>query len=158
MQVPGPALVVVPIIVCSAAAGWALMRIRRRDSAREDALLDRATITLTFVGTWAAISLLYYMNRAFAAGQLQTMLLPCGVCVATLLAVAMRTDEFGTLWHAKAGSMWAAWTDKARLLPIGVFVGLCFSSLLLTTDPVAATRSLAPLRPLTATRHPSYLS
>ncbi len=119
------------------------MRIRRRDDVPEDALLDRATITLTFVGTWAAITLLYYVNRAFAGGQLQTMLLACGVCVGTVLAVALRTDEFKALWHPKTGSTWrATLSDKTRLVPVGVFVGLCFASLLLTTGPIAATRSL----------------
>ena len=143
IQVPGPVLVVAPVIICSAAAGWALMWIRHRKTALQDPLLDRATITLTFIGSWAVVGLLYYVNRAYAAGQMQTLLLLCGVCIAGLLAVAMRTDEFRALWEPKADStMWARWSAKARLLPLGVFVCLCFASTWLTTNPIQAARLL----------------
>lgn len=143
IQVPGPVLVVAPILICSAAAGWALMWIRHRQGALQDPLLDRAMVTLTFVGTWAAIGLLYYVNRAYAAGQLQTLLLLCGVCIASLLAVVLRTDEFKALWKPKGDStMWAKWSAKARLLPLGVFVGLCFASTWLTTNPIQAAQLL----------------
>jgi hypothetical protein len=143
IQVPGPVLIVAPIIICAAAAGWALMMIRHRESAHEDPLLDRATITLTFVGSWGAVGLLYYANRAYAAGQLQTLLLICGVCVAGLLAVALRSDELRALWRPRDDStMWAWWSGKARLLPLGVVVCLCFASTWLTTNPIQAARLL----------------
>jgi hypothetical protein len=143
IQVPGPVLIVAPIIICSAAAGWALMWFRHREQAQQDPLMDRAMITLTFVGTWAAVGLLYYVNRAYAGGQLQTLLLLCGVCVAGLLAVAMRTDEFKAHWMTRLDStMWARWSGKARLLPLGVFVCLCFASTWLTTNPIEAAQLL----------------
>jgi hypothetical protein len=143
IQVPGPVLIVAPILICSAAAGWALMWIRHRPEALQDPLLDRAMITLTFVGTWAAIGLLYYVNRAYAAGQLQTLLLLCGACIASLLAVALRTDEFKALWKPNADStMWAWWSAKVRLLPLGLFVCLCFAATWLTTNPIQAARLL----------------
>jgi hypothetical protein len=143
IQVPGPVLIVAPIIICSAAAGWALMRIRHRESSREDPLLDRATITLAFVGSWGVIGLLYYANRAYAAGQLQTLLLICGVCIAGMLAVALRTDEFKALWRPRAEStMWAWWSRKAMLLPLGIVVCLPFAATWLTTNPIRAAQLL----------------
>jgi hypothetical protein len=150
IQVPGPVLIVAPVIICSAAAGWALMWFRHRQEAVQDPLLDRATITLTFVGSWGTIGLLYYVNRAYAGGQLQTLLLICGVCIAGLLAVALRTDEFRALWRPKAATstMWAWWSGKARLLPLGVFVCLCFASTWLTTNPIDAAHLLV--------NHPAY--
>ena len=84
IQVPGPVLVVVPIIICATATGWALIVARRRRRTSDDVLLNRAAIALAFVGTWSTAGLAYYMNRGYAAAQLQTMLLPCGVCVACL--------------------------------------------------------------------------
>jgi hypothetical protein len=136
-------LIVVPILICSTGAGWALMWLRRRHEVHEDALVDRATLTLTFVGTWASISLLYYINRAYATGQLQTMLLPCGVCIATLLSLVVRTDEFKALWQPKADSTgWAAWSAKVMMLPIAVFVCLGFASATVTTDPIQAIGNL----------------
>lgn len=143
IQVPGPVLIVMPIILCSAATGWALMRIRRRDGVRADALLDRATITLTAVGTWSAVCLVYYVNRAYAAGQLQTMLLPCGVCIAAMLSILIRTHEVGPVWQPRGDSpLWAWLFRNVRMLPAGIFVSLCFASALLTANPVQAFKSL----------------
>jgi hypothetical protein len=142
MQVPGPVLVVMPIIVCSAAAGWALMRSRRREGTPVDALVDQATVTLTFVGTWSLLCLVYYVNRAYAAGQLQTMLLPCAVCIGALLSIAIHSDEVRALWRQKPDLTRAQLSGKLKLIPIGILVSLCFSSALLTADPVVAARSL----------------
>ncbi len=142
MQVPGPVLVVMPLIVCSAAAGWALMRRRRRKGVPPDALLDQATVTLTFMGTWSLLGLLYYVNRAYAEGQLQTMLLPSAVCVAALLSIAIRSDEVRALWRRRPDLTPAQLSGKLKLLPVAILVSLCFSSALLTADPVAAAKSL----------------
>lgn len=149
IQVPGPVLIVMPIVVCSASLGWALLRIRHREDARVDAVLDRATITLTFVGTWAALCLVYYVNRAFAAGQLQTMLMPCGVCVGALFSVLIRTDEFRALRDAAAGQVpWAGLPAKVTMIPVGMFVSLCFSSAFLTLNPVVATKNVVHPPPM----------
>ena len=143
IQVPGPVLVVMPIVVCSTAAGWALLRSRHRAGARADALLDRATITLTFVGTWSAICMVYYVNRAFAAGQLQTMLLPCAVCIAALFSILIHTDELAApMRPGRARTLWSVLAGKVAMMPIGVFVSLCFASALLTPNPVAAASNL----------------
>ncbi len=144
IQVPGPVLVVMPIVVCSVAVGWALMRSRRRVTAREDALLDRATITLAFVGTWSAICMIYYVNRAFAAGQLQTMLLPCGVCIGALFSILIHTDALvAPVRRGRVRTLWALISSKVVMLPIGVFVSLCLASALQTPNPIAAAKNLA---------------
>jgi hypothetical protein len=147
IQIPGPVLVVVPIIISSTAVGVALMRMRRRDNAGCNALLDRAMITLTFVGAWSAGCLVYYINRAFAAGQLQTMLLPCGICVAALLSVMTNTGELDALFPQKA-SILHRWSDKVRLLPSGLFASICLASVLLTPDPILAAKTLAHPPPM----------
>ena len=149
IQVPGPVLIIMPILICSAAAGWALMRTRRAEGVSENAVLDRATLTVTFVGTWAVLCLVYYINRAYAAGQLQTMLLPCGVCIAGLLSVALHTEEVGRLWQAKdLRAIWRTRAERARMLPLGLFVGVCFASVLLIPYPVTAARNLVSPPPM----------
>ena len=150
MQVPGPVLIVMPIIVCSTAVGWALMRLRRGEKAGAGELLDEATVTLTFVGTWSTICLAYYVNRAFAAGQLQTMLLPCGVCIAALLSIALRADDFKSLWQTgSAPSLRVRLFSKAKVAPLGIFVCLCFAAALLTANPILAVKNLFQPPPMT---------
>jgi hypothetical protein len=155
IQAPGPVLVVVPLIFAATGSGWALMRIRRRDGAHENALLDRATVTLAFVGTWTTVCLTYYINRAYATGQLQTMLLPCAVCIASLLSVAMQTDALSRLWPPRIeGTIPSRWTGRLSMIPLGIFVCLCFSSTLLTPNPILAARTL--LDPASAAGYTAY--
>ncbi len=144
IQVPGPVLVVVPIIISATAAGWALMIARRRESTSGSVDLDRAAIALTFVGTWSGAGLLYYMNRGYAAGQLQTMLLPAGVCVALLTAIAMDAKVLGEPRRSRfeLRTTWSTLSSRVTLLPLGLFVCLCFTSALLTPDPVLAVSEL----------------
>jgi hypothetical protein len=142
MQVPGPVLVVMPVIVCSAATGWALMARRGRGDTREHPVLDRAIVTLTFAGTWSVLGLVYYVNRAYAAGQLQTMLLPCAVCIGALLSIAMHSDEVRALWEKKVAFTRADLSARMKLVPVVALVCLCFSSTLLTPNPVSAARTL----------------
>lgn len=149
IQVPGPVLVVMPIVTCSVVVGWTLLRIRHRGDAREDAVLDRATITLTFVGTWSAISLVYYVNRAFAAGQLQTMLLPCGVCIAALFSILIHTSDFGRLAQpGRARNLRAELSTLVTLAPLGVFVSLCVAASVLTLNPIVAVTNVTKPPPL----------
>jgi hypothetical protein len=142
MQVPGPVLIVMPIVVCSAATGWVLMRTRRREGMPRDPFLDKATVTLTFTGTWSVLGLLYYVNRAYADGQLQTMLLPCAVCIGALLSIAIHSDEARALWQEKVALKRAQLSEKVKLIPVGILVCLCFSSAVRTPDPVLAAKNL----------------
>jgi len=152
IQVPGPVLFVMPLIVCAAAAGWSLMRRRRRPGIAGDRVLDQATIVLTFVGTWSVVCMVSYVNRAYAAAQLQTMLLPGAVCIGALLSIAMHSEEARTTWLAALNVTTAQLSAKARLIPIGLAVCLCFSSALLTADPVLATKTLVNPPPMSGFR------
>ena len=60
-------------------------------------------MTLTFAGTWSVLGLVYYVNRAYADGQLQTMLLPCRVCIGALLTISIHSHEVRTIWQRRSG-------------------------------------------------------
>ena len=87
--------------------------------------------------------MVYYVNRAFAAGQLQTMLLPCGVCVGALFSILIHSDEFAALTRpGSARTLWNVVSSKVAMIPIGIFVSLCISSALLTPNPIVAVTDL----------------
>jgi hypothetical protein len=144
IQVPGPVLVVVPIIVSATAAGWALITARRHGGTSDGVHLDRAAIALTFVGTWSSAGLLYYVNRGYAAGQLQTMLLPAGVCVAILVAIALHAKVLGEPHPMRFDpkTLLTTLSRRITLIPMGLFVCLCLMSALLTPDPILAVSEL----------------
>ena len=155
IQVPGPVLVIMPIVACSVTTGWAMMRSRHRQDVRADALLDRATLTLCFVGTWSAVCMLYYVNRAFAAGQLQTMLLPCGVCIAAMTSILIHSDEFRALFPARpVATLWARLSSRVALIPFGILVSLCFASTLITPNPIVSLTNL--VNPSPANNYSSF--
>ncbi len=88
--------------------------------------------------------MLYYINRGYAAGQLQTMLLPAGVCVAILVAIALRAKELGEprLLRLDPKTLWNTLSRRMTLIPVGLFVCLCITSALLTPDPILAVSDL----------------
>ena len=90
IQVPGPVLVVLPLILSSVAVGWCLLWRRRRSVPTGDVPNDRTVLTLALVGTWALGGFVYYLNRSYASGQLQILLMPCGVCAVALVSLCAR--------------------------------------------------------------------
>jgi len=94
IQVPGPVLVVVPSSSVQPPQDGPLIAARPERTSGDGAL-DRAAITLAFVGTWSVVGLVYYISRGYAAAQLQSMLLPCGVCVACLASIVMPQRTIG---------------------------------------------------------------
>jgi hypothetical protein len=71
-----------------------------------------------------------------------------------LLSIAIHSDEVRALWQEKLDFTRAQLSAKAKLIPVGTLVCLCFSSALLTPDPVSAARTL--LNPPSASRFTTF--
>jgi hypothetical protein len=83
------------------------------------------------------------------------MLLSCGVCIALLASIVIHTPEFTTAFRPKPdGKVWQWLYAKSTMLPVGVFVCLGFSSVLLTPNPVSAATALVSSS--AANRYTSY--
>jgi hypothetical protein len=141
IQVPGPVLVIVPMILATALVSlyfvWTL-REAPRTPAFEQA--RHAAFTGAFFGCWATLGLSYYLNRSFASGQMQVLFLPVAVAFAGLLGVVLSLEEevpaFGSL--AKG---WGEVRERAAArrfvsnYPVTLLASLLLASVLLTPSP-----------------------
>jgi hypothetical protein len=146
IQIPGPVLLVLPVIIGSLAVGGSLLwRISGNPGTRPKFQLY-AIVTLAFVGLWSTGSLPYYVNRSYASGQLQVFLLPFGVCCCALLSLCRTIvpEASGRLWadtrlYLKTGALW--------LLPVTLPIAVGFGALLQTPNPSTTLTALTHLPP-----------
>jgi hypothetical protein len=89
MQVPGPVLLVLPVLLGSAAVGVSLLWKAPNSTSTRSRRKLYAMATLAFIGAWSVGSLPYYVNRSSAYGQLQVFLLPFAVCCCALLSLCL---------------------------------------------------------------------
>jgi hypothetical protein len=144
IQVPGPVLVVLPLLLASASAGWCLLWRQRTPSRIDSPAHDRAILTLALVGTWGTAGFVYYLDRSYASAQLQILLLPGGVCIVALISLGR--DVRARLGDPSPGaprSRQVAWS----LVPLTLLASLPFAAMLQTPNPVTTVRDLTRAAP-----------
>lgn len=94
IQVPGPVYVVIPLVLSLSALAWR-MWLSHRESAAVEPQLDRTVATAAYFASWCGLGLPYYINFSFASGQLQILLLPLSVALASFtgLVLAQRNRD-----------------------------------------------------------------
>jgi hypothetical protein len=146
IQVPGPVLVVFPLLLSSASVGLALLWRQRRRPPGAAATSDRAILTLALVGTWGTGGFVYYLGRSYASGQLQVLLMPCGVCIVALASLA----------HDARQSMATGEPARRRLrpsaisfglVPVALLAALGLASILQSPNPVTVANGLTNAPP-----------
>ena len=134
VQVPGPVLVVLPLLLASTAVGWCLLLCQRQQPLCGSSR-DHAVPTLALVGTWSTIGFLYYLNRSYASGQLQLLLMPCGVCLAGLVSLCAEAGKMSPGGHRWGWRRLMPDDLRASLLPISLLVSLAFATILQSPRP-----------------------
>lgn len=164
IQLPGPVILIMPLIFATASVGWFILWKHRRTSTvarRLNVIEERIAVTTAFFGSWTVITFVYYLNRSVAAGQLQIDLLPAAISIASLAALVLEHgDPFRPLsllkdafTKSKRGSI-----DGVRILsivPITLFASLLLASTLQSPNPLNAFRDLANPPVGTAAQWPS---
>jgi hypothetical protein len=141
IQIPGPVLLVLPVLLGSAAVGGFLVWKAQSGFEGQAPCQQRATVTLAFVGAWSIVSFPYYINRSYASGQLQIFLLPFGVCCCALLSLCHTTSSDtgrpigeDLLSYLKHDALW--------LLPVALPIAVGFAAVLQTAAPTVTWRAL----------------
>ena len=141
IQIPGPVLVVLPVLLGSASVGTYLLWKAASDAHAQTTYKQHAMVTLAFVGAWSIVSFPYYVNRSYASGQLQIFLLPFGICCCALYSLVHTAtpgaDEPigpGVLAYLKCDALW--------LLPATLPIALGFGAVLQTPSPSITLKAL----------------
>jgi hypothetical protein len=138
IQLQGPVLFVVPVILGGAGVGICLLWRAGARTAELSRSQQYAIVTLAFVGLWTTLSLPYYVNESFATGQLQTFLLPLGVCLCALLSLG-----HATIPQRKRGDGWDLRTSlNLWLLPLTLPIAVGLGAILQTPYPSTTLHAL----------------
>jgi hypothetical protein len=138
IQVPGPVLVVLPLLLSSAAVGWCLLWGNRTRARTDSPSHDRALLTLAFVGTWGIAGFVYYLNRSYASAQLQILLVPGGVCIVALISLGLDArSRLGERPHTRASLR-----TSLHLFPLALLASLGIASILQSPNPVRIAKNL----------------
>jgi len=142
IQVPGPVLVVLPILMVSTGVGWYLLCHQRAAEPAGPTHAEYAVLTLAFVGTWSLGAFVYFLNRSYASGQLQVLLLPCGVCLAALVSICLESRSTPRRGHP---ARWRPFPTRATvgLVPVVLAASLGFAAILQSPNPATALDALA---------------
>jgi hypothetical protein len=153
MELPGPALVVLPVLLASVGVGLCSLWRERGSAVRASTAHDRAVLTLALVGTWSTAGFVYFLNHSLAAGQLQILLMPCGVCIVAL--VSLCREARARLPRAEADSP----RTVLGFLPVALLASLGFAAMIFQTpNPGTTVRGLANGRdPFTADLIPQQI-
>jgi hypothetical protein len=100
-----------------------------------------AIVTLAFVGTWSTLALPYYVSESYASGQLQSFLLPLGVCLCGLLSLCYRAMPQESQGLGSALRLYAR-RRAVWLFPVSLSIAVGFGAILQTPYPSVAINGL----------------
>jgi hypothetical protein len=141
IQLPGPVLLVLPVILGSTAVGCFLLWQAAEATTTKPKFQQHAFVTLAFVGAWSTIAFVYYINRSFASAQLQIFLLPFGVCCCGLLTFCLAAISTGG-GHLGASPLMYLRRSALWLLPVTLPIAVGFGAALQTPSPVTSFDAL----------------
>lgn len=140
MQVPGPVLLILPLLIGSAVVGVFLLWHTTDSTSVRSRHQSYAIATLALVGAWSVGSLPYYVNRSYASGQLQVFLLPFSVCCCALLSLCLPATSEANDFRSDVVSFLkkrALW-----LLPVTLPIAVGLAASLQLPSPSAALSGL----------------
>jgi hypothetical protein len=140
IQTPGPVLVVLPLIIAITYAS--LQPLFKQKFKRTELPLDqyRALVTASFFSSWSVISFAYYLNRSYASGQLQILLLPLSVASASFFYYLVLRNEGNAPWTSKTFFQSATWKkhqakQSASYLVIALLMSLPLATVIAFPSP-----------------------
>lgn len=139
MRTPGPVLIILPLIVLLLVIhGIYVYRSKKNLSVMGDYSLN-SLIGFAFA-LWCLFGFTYYLNRSYASGQMQIILLPLAISLAALIGILLkeptRSSVFGNYQNR---FLFSPKSIKERnfpwVFPLLLIISLPFASMLLSPNP-----------------------
>lgn len=147
---PGPVLIVLPLMTTMAAISTGLLLRERLSGSPLPAALRRAVITCALFSLWSAAAFPYYLNRSFASGQMQVLLLPLSIALGAFLHFMLGMDD-APRWTARSFFSADNWRAprlgrSLALFCLAMFMALPLASLIAFPQPAAELQRLSDVR------------
>jgi hypothetical protein len=139
IQIPGPVLVVLPLVIAATVTCLGALKALRQASGAALAAADSGAVTESaasmaspaylaalvgsYFGVFAIAAFPYYLNRSYASGQLQIVLMPLGIALAATAQVIALSPQ------------WEQERRSARSLLFRLALAIPVASLLLLPSP-----------------------
>lgn len=139
IHTPGPVLIILPLIVLLLVIhGIYIYRSKKNLSVTGDYSLN-CLIGFAFA-LWCLFGFTYYLNRSYASGQMQIILLPLAISLAALIGILLkepiRSSVFG---NYQTGFLFSSKSIKERnfpwVFPLLLIISLPFATMLLSPNP-----------------------
>jgi hypothetical protein len=138
IQTPGPVLLILPLIIAiSVCSIWILRQTKLVDGTVRHDLHFTGMVSL-FFSFWTILGFCYYLNRSYASGQLQILLLPTAIAFGGLVGATLQMQKLEirgsnpTLLFNRA----SFFKQNGFLLwPFSLVASLTLASVLLTPNP-----------------------
>jgi len=136
---PGPILIVLPLIISLVVASFYILIRDRYFKVLIDQSAKLAILTTAYFSIWSLGGFLYYLNRSYASGQMQILLLPISVASASFFGYIFG-KELNIPWTIKnffAASNWTTVKFKRNMyyLICAIMMALPLASIIAFPNP-----------------------
>lgn len=136
---PGPILILLPLIVSLVSVSAYILIRDRYFKVFIDQPTKLAILTTAYFSIWSLVGFLYYLNRSYASGQMQILLLPISVAAASFFGYIFGSN-LSIPWTVKsffASSNWTTAKFKRNnyYLLCAVMMSLPLSSVIAFPNP-----------------------
>lgn len=139
IKTPGPVLIVLPLIV--GLASLSLYRVfgftfKKQSTSDVD---KYSWFNVLYFSAWNVGGFLYYLNRSYASGQMQTLFLILAIAFGSYLAIFFRSEHYVNSWTHKNFFKLSYWKSglktKQPLIPISIVASLFLATAVAAPSP-----------------------
>ena len=134
MRTPGPLLIVLPLIVTLIVIHGLMLLYTKGEEIHDQAIRDASTIGF-YAATWSFLGFLYYVNRSYASGQMQILLLPISLSLGSLIGVYLENQRAQINSKRSRRQNNSRKLHSSQLMFYGLIFSLPFACLLLSPNP-----------------------
>jgi hypothetical protein len=134
IRTPGPIFIILPLVVALIVIHGLMLLSVKGDGLQSEAIRNASTIGF-FSATWSLLGFIYYVNRSYASGQMQILLLSISLSIGALIGIYLEDQKI--LISSEVGSSHnvSIKLRGSQLVFYSLIFSLPFGSLLLTPNP-----------------------
>ena len=136
---PGPVLIILPLI--AGLAFLSFFKVLKFTFSKQSVVEEdrQSWHTILFYSAWCVGGFLYYLNRSYASGQMQTLFLPLAIAFGSYLGIFLKSEYYKNTWELHSFFNKKYWKDNSKskiaLIPLAVVTSLFLSTTIAAPSP-----------------------